>query len=209
MAAETVPTQSKENRNITREQLNKSIVEMVANTMIDQARGLAVKAAALHMTIIFFRACYIAALIIYMLSRQHFMGAFLVAIICITYDNMQVALNKKDYYTLAAFSAEMLMASIVYLYMGGKAIHLCMVVFGIFLFRYVQLWVPEIADDAEDVLTARGILLKEGIGDKEKVIVTTRRHKQYVYEWDEKEIIEFLEGGGELPDAAPAGTPDD
>lgn len=206
MVVETIPSQSKQTRSITKEQLSNGIVSLVAHTMIEHAKGLVIKATALNITTIIGRICYIAVLVAYMLSRQHFMGAFLIAIICIAYDDMQVALSKEEYRMLTAFSVEMLAASMVYIYMDGKALHLCGVVFGIFLFRYIQMWVPQIAGDAEDVLEARGILLKEGIGDNEKVIVTTRRHKQYVYEWDEKEIAEFLESGGEFPGVALTGT---
>ena len=181
--------------NITREQLNETIVALVAETMDKQSKTLAKIAKVLQITALTGEVCYISILALYMLYRTHYIGAALVAIICIAYDYMQCTLNKKDYYVLATAAGIMFGAAFSYIWLDGKAIHLCIAIFGIFLFRYAQLRISNVALNAADISIARGIILKEGLEDKDRLIVTTKQHKEFLYEWDEKEIIECLQNG--------------
>lgn len=210
MEAQTKAQSQKQNlsnaaRTITREQLDLGIVAMLAEAMANQARKITIVTIITKIAVLSGRLSYVIALVAYMLSRQHYLGAILVLTICISYDDMQKALYKQDYYTLAAFSGVMVSAAALYIWMDGRGEHLCLVVLGMFVFRYIQIWLRGFAEDVEDILYARDVVIKEGIGDNEKIVVKTRRQKQYVYEWDEEAIAKYMEDGGKFPDAAPFG----
>lgn len=187
---------------ITREQLDNGITVILATRMVEQAAKFRAIGAAINGSVVLGRSVYIAALVTYMLARQHFEGAILVAFICLAYDEMQKALCKQDYNILAATACGVIGAAALYICMGGEAMHLCGVVFGMFAFRYVQMQATPFYVDANDILTAKDILIENGIGDSTVLLVTTNNDKEYRYEWDEDQIREYMEGGGELPDPA-------
>lgn len=185
---------------ITREELEDGIIAMIAEAMVEQAKRITILTAAASGGALFGRIAYIASLIVYMLLRHHYIGAVLIAIVCVAYDAMQKDLYGDDYCMLATEAGFVIGSAAAYIYMDGKALHLCGVVLGIFIFRYVQMKALSISEDPEDILYARDVLIKEGLEGSEKIIVTTKRGKRYSYEWDEVRIAEYMESGGVLPD---------
>lgn len=193
-------TETQQSKVIRSKEVEVGIIAIVANAMVEHAKRLATRIVLLHAAALSGRVLYVSLLMSYMFYRGHTWGAFLVLFICVLYDHTQVELLKKNYTELAVYAAATLLDAGCYICNDGKAFHLCMVVFGMFAFRYLDLMTVTLVEDAEDILRAKNLLVKEGLGGNKKIVVTTRREKQYTYEWDEQEIIDFLEGGGKIPE---------
>lgn len=186
---------------LKREDLDRSIANIVANAMQEQAKLMASRVFGTIMVIMVLRSTFILFVYCAMVGKNHLLGAFLAAAIAAVYDLAQTSLYKEDYTFLSLYGCLTALLCYDYLAESGRAWHLCLLIFVIFALRCFQLRMSAYYTDVEDILSARKILLRDGIEDHDKVVVTTRTSREYVYEWDRAEVETFIRQGGVVPGA--------
>lgn len=139
---------------------------------------------------LFMKAAFMIALFVLYLYKGHTSGAFCVAAVMFAYNAAQDGLVSRNYTLLSAEAGLATFFAGYYIWMGGHAWHLIIIISALFLFELVCQHGMSFFRDANALTSAKEKLTEEDIAnaDSSMICVQTTDGREYSFEWNVEEI---------------------